>query len=229
MSNDREVAVSERASNLVGGICGLAAVALLIGGFPFTGATPEPGASADDVAEYLSRSSAQTWTGIYLEFFGLALLIIFIGRLWAILREAEGAGGWIATTALGAALAGLTVLVIGDATMMGAAFSAGRHGLDPAVVGGMYTVQWYSDLAYGAVNAVFFAAAALLVLRRGALPTWLGWFALVVAIALVITVPFGPGATMEPPHILGFLWIVSVSVVMIVRRAALPARSGSTA
>ncbi len=229
MSNDREVAVSERASNLVGGICGLAAVALLIGSFPFTGATPEPGASADDVAEYLGRSSAQTWTGIYLELFGLALFIIFIGRLWALLREAEGPGGWIATTALGAALAALTVLVIGDATMMGAAFSAGRHGLDPAAVGGMYTVQWYADLAFGAVNAVFFAAASVLVLRCRALPTWLGWLALVVAIALVVTVPFGPGATMEPPHILGFLWIVSVSVVMIVRRAALPVRSGSTA
>jgi hypothetical protein len=221
--------VSERASNLVGGICGVAAVALLIAGFPFTGATPDPGASADDVAEYLSRSGAQTWTGIYLEFFGLALLIIFVGRVWALLRAAEGDGGWIATTALGAALAALTVLVIGDATMMGAAFSAGRHGLDPAVVGGMYTVQWYADLAFGAVNAVFFAAASVLVLRRGALPTWLGWLALVVAIALVLTVPFGPGATMEPPHILGFLWIVSVSVVMIVRRTALPAPSGSTA
>jgi hypothetical protein len=167
MSNDHEVAVSERASNLVGGICGLAAVALLIGGLPFTGATPEPGASADDVAEYLSRSSAQTWTGIYLELFGLALFIIFIGRLWALLREAEGVGGWIATTALGAALAALTVLVMGDATMMGAAFSAGRHGLDPAVVGGMYTVQWYADLAFGAVNAVFFAAASARPAARG--------------------------------------------------------------
>ena len=146
-----------------------------------------------------------------------------LGRVWALLREAESPGGWIATTALGAALAALTVLVIGDATMMGAAFSAGRDGLDPAVVGGMYTVQWYADLAYGAVNAVFFAAASVLVLRRGALPTWLGWLAVVVAIALVVTLPFGPGTTMEPPHILGFLWIVSVSVVMLARRAALPA------
>ena len=44
-------------------------------------------------------------------------------------------------------------------------------------------MQWYADLAFGAVNAVFFAAASVLVLQRGALPTWLGWFALVVAIA----------------------------------------------
>ena len=51
------------------------------------------------MAEYLSRSSAPTWAGIYFELFGLALLIVFIGRLWAFLREAEGAGGWIATTA----------------------------------------------------------------------------------------------------------------------------------
>ena len=60
----------------------------------------------------------------------------------------------------------------------------------------MYTVQWYANLAFGAVNAVFFAAAAVLVLRRGALPRWLGWFALVNAVLLVGHVPFGPGATM---------------------------------
>jgi len=217
--------VTQRASNLVGGICWLAAVALLVGSFPFTGATPEPGASADKVAEYLDRSSALTWTGIDLELFGIALLIVFAGRMWAILREAEGAGGWIATTGFGAALAGLTVLLIGDATVMGAAFKAGRDGLDPAVVGAMYTVQWHADLVYGAVNAVFFAAAALLVLRHGALPRWLGWLALVVAAGLVATVPFGPGATMEPPHLLGFLWIVAAGIVMIARRDALPTRS----
>jgi hypothetical protein len=105
--------VTERVSNLVGGICGLAAVALLIGSFPFTGETPKPGASADKVAEYLDRSSAQTWTGIYLNLLGLALLFVFAGRIWAILREAEGAGGWIATTGFGAALAALTVLLAG--------------------------------------------------------------------------------------------------------------------
>jgi len=217
--------VTQRASNLVGGICGLAAVALLVGSFPFTGATPEPGASADKVAEYLDRSSVLTWTGIDLELFGIALLIVFAGRMWAILREAEGAGGWIATTGFGAALAGLTVLLIGDATVMGAAFQAGRDGLDPAVVGALYTVQWHSDLVYGAVNAVFFAAAALVVLRYGALPRWLGWLALVVAVGLVATVPFGPGTTMEPPHVLGFLWIVAAGIVMIARRDTLPIRS----
>jgi hypothetical protein len=40
-----------------------------------------------------------------------------------------------------------------------------------------------------------------------------------------VTVPFGPGATMEPPHLLGFLWFVCVSVLLIVRRDALPFRT----
>jgi hypothetical protein len=216
--------VGERASNLVGGICGLLAVVLLVGSFPFTGETPKPGASSDKVAEYLTRSNWQTYTGIYLELFGIVLLIILAVRLWSILHEAEGEKAWIATTGLGAALAALTVLLIGDATLMAAAFSAGRHGVDPGVAGAMYTAQWYSDLVYGAVNSLFFASTAALVLRRGGLPRWLGWFALVVAVALVATVPFGPQVTMEPPHILGFLWIISVSVVLIVRRGTLPTR-----
>jgi hypothetical protein len=92
----------------------------------------------------------------------------------------------------------------------------------------MYAVQWYADLVFGAVNAVFFAAAAVLVLRRRALPRWLGWFALVVAIGLVATVPFGPGATMEPPHLLSFVWIVAASVAMVVRRETLPTGHSSS-
>jgi hypothetical protein len=217
--------VSERASNLVGGICGVAAVLLLIGSFPFTGATPEPGASAADVADYVARSSGQTWTGIYLEVAGLVLYVVFVGRVWAVLRSADTGSAWISTTAFGAGLAAVTILFLGDATMMGAAFESGRDGVDAGVVGGMYAVQWYSDLVFGAINIVFFAGAAVLALRRDALPRWLGWLALVVAVALAVTIPFGVGTTMEPPHILGFLWVVAVGVLLIARRDTLAGAS----
>jgi hypothetical protein len=86
----------------------------------------------------------------------------------------------------------------------------------------MYAVQWYADLAYGAVNAVFFAATALLVLRRGALPTWLGWFAVVVAVNLGGAVrTWGDHGAAARARSCGSC----VSVLMIVRRDALRTRS----
>ena len=202
-------------------VLGLLAFALLIVGFGLAGATPKLGASSDAVTSYVTRSNAQTWTGVYLEVLGKVLFIVLAARLWAVLRHAEGDAAWLSTTALAAALTGVVVILAADFTSSSAAFYAGRRGLDPAIVGALYDVQQFADLFFGAVNVVFFATVAVLVLRRNALPTWLGWMAGVVAAALVVTVPFGPGDSMEVPHFLAFLWLVAVSVLMIARRNTL--------
>src|SRR5687768_16975487 len=43
------------------------------------------------------------------ELIGLLLFIPFLGYLWSVLREAEGPGGWLSATALGAGLVGITM------------------------------------------------------------------------------------------------------------------------
>ena len=101
-------AVSERASNLLGGICGLAAVALLIGGFPFTGATPSrvrpPTTSRSTSADrVLRRGQGSTSSSSDSRYSSSSSAVS--GRSFA---RPKAPGGWIATTALGAALAALT-------------------------------------------------------------------------------------------------------------------------
>ena len=73
--------MSERASNLIGGVSGLVSVLLFIVGFGVLGgATPKLGASTEAVTSYVMRSEGRTWTGAYLGLAGLLLYVVFVGR-----------------------------------------------------------------------------------------------------------------------------------------------------
>lgn len=170
--------MNDRTSNLVGGVSGLASVLLFVVGFGVLGgATPKLGASTRAVTSYVTRSGVETWTGAYLGLLGLLLYVVLAGRLWAILRRAEGDAAWLSATAFGAALVGVAVTLAADFGSGAAALYAGRHGVDPATVGVLYDVKHFAELLFGAIEAVFFAAVAVLVLTKGALPRFLGWVA----------------------------------------------------
>src|SRR5712691_2949736 len=212
--------MNDRTSNLVGGASGLASVVLGVVGFGVLGGTtPKLGASTEAVTKYVTRSNIQTCTGPYLGLFGLLFFAVFAGRLWAILRRAEGDVAWLSATALGAALVWLAVLLSTDFASGAVAFYAGRRGLDPATAGALYDLKHFGELLAGAIYAVFLAATAAVVLGRRVLPRWLGWTAVVIAVATVVTVPFGPGDLSETPHFLQLLWLLAVSVVLIARRS----------
>jgi hypothetical protein len=214
--------MSDRTSNLIGGISGLVSVLLFVVGLGvLAGTTPKLGASSDAVTTYVGRSNVETWTGAYLGLAGLLVYVVFASRLWAILRRAEGDSAWLSAMALGAALVGVAVTLSADFTSGAAAFYAGRRGLDPATVGVLYDLKHFAELVFGAINAVFFAAVAVLVLGRRALPRWLGWVAAVVVLGTLATIPFGPGDISELPHFLAVLWLVAVSVLLIARRSTL--------
>jgi hypothetical protein len=56
-----------------------------------------------------SSSGSDATIILVLELLGLLLFIPFLGYLWSVLREAEGPGGWLATTAFGAGLVDVTL------------------------------------------------------------------------------------------------------------------------
>jgi hypothetical protein len=214
--------MEDQTSNLVGGASGLISIVLSVVGFGVLGGTtPKLGASTDAVTSYVTRSNVETWTGAYLGLLGLLLFVVFAGRLWAILRRAEGDAAWLSAIALGAALIWVAVLLSADFASGAVAFYAGRRGLNPTTAGALYDLKHFGELLSGAIFAVFLAAAATVVLGRGGFPRWLGWTAAVIAIATVATVPFGPGDTSETPHFLALLWVLAVSLVLLARRKGL--------
>ena len=158
----------------------------------------------------------------------LTLALPFIGYLCSVLREADAEtragldsrGGWLASTALAAGIAGITLKLASGAPELAAhrAQLAGGTQLQRAVEGiadGATLLSLYP-------LAVFCAATAIIAFRTRALPRWLAVGAAVTAVALAVNGGFL--TTNAVPAMLVFiLWTLLASVVLLRRAWRRPA------
>jgi hypothetical protein len=151
----------------------------------------------------------------------LTLVLPFIAYLSSLLREAEGASGWLAITALAAGITGI-VLKLGSGVPELALHSA--H-----VTAGTQLHTAISAMADGATVlslyplAVFCAATAIVAFRTRALPRWLAAGAAVTAAALAVNGGF-LGTNSVPALLLFALWTLLASVHLLRRTRRQPAR-----
>jgi hypothetical protein len=153
------------------------------------------------------RAVAATWA--------LVLALPFLVYLWSLLRDAEGEGGWLSTMALVAGVSGILLKLASHAP----ALAIHREGLAKGT-------QLYKalDNTAGAATlmslyplAICCAAVAVIVLREGVLPRWLGMFATLTAVALAVNAAF-VYASFVPALLLFLLWTLVTSIVLL-RRA----------
>jgi hypothetical protein len=160
--------------------------------------------------------------GILVELFGFAFFLFFLGSLWACLRDAEGAGGWLSATAFGAGVAEFAVKLGSGAPLLA---TMANKGMDPEIARALIAINDASFLLTFLPLAVMLSATAVVAIRWGALPRWLGWMAAVTALGLLgglaagILDPYAQWAVV--PMLLYALWIVAASIVLI-RRAGEP-------
>ena len=141
----------------------------------------------------------------------IALFLPFLAYLCSLLREAEGEHGWLATAALAAGVAGITIKLVSVATEIaanhlpgGAVHNALQDIADAATVISMYPL------------ALLLAAVAIITLRTRVLSRWLGYGAAVTAAALAVNAGF-IRATIVPAFLLFTLWTLAASVVLFVK------------
>jgi hypothetical protein len=84
---------------VLGALCGILSPILSFGGFMLIGAAGfavQPGASRDDVAQIVAQPAPPlAFTGLTLDVLGSLAFVLFAGRLWGTLREAEGTPAWL--------------------------------------------------------------------------------------------------------------------------------------
>jgi hypothetical protein len=150
-------------------------------------------------------------------------LLVFLGGLFAALRRAEGPGGVLTVTAIGAGLLTAIVWPLGIVVASSGQGMA-RLGLDGATV---YTFDGVAQLALalsGFPRAVLLAATAAALLPTSTVPRWIGWTGLgLAALALISTATFVaesfyPLAALG--HLLFALWLVALCVAFLRRQAA---------
>jgi hypothetical protein len=214
--------MSTRTIARMGGAAGVLYVVLVfVGeGLSGTGDSPTPGARPADFAHWLAGNAPSTggYAGAFLELIGLLAFVVFLAALYDVLRRSERERTWLPAAAFGAGLVSVAIKVSAAPAML-AAFS--QHGsLDPQLAKVLIEMDDYAFLLTWAVDALLFAAVAASALRTGALPRWLAISAGVIAPLLLASVA---GGNQAPPFgfLLGFIWLVAASVVLMRPRYAL--------
>jgi hypothetical protein len=201
-------------------LTGVVAVALwIIGVFVLESASPGGDASPDEILAYFDDDAASIFTGAFLFSLGTAFFVWFLGSLRAEFLAAEGQPGRLTAVAF----AGGVGKAVFDMGVMGG-FVAGALAFDeaePLTPEAAQTLFFVDDAFFiGAefMAFVFMAAAGVLILTRRALPVWLGWLAVLIAVGLLIF-PIGWAFLLFGVP----LWVLLASVILFLRSSALPA------
>jgi hypothetical protein len=136
---------------------------------------------------------------------GTVLFIWFLGSLRSRYLASEGGDGRLAALAYGGGIAASVL-----AMLIPSADAVGALNKDDIDASGAAVLHHFSDAFFVATEytlPVFFFASAILALRFGALPKWLGWFSVLIGIVLLIG-PIGWAALIFATPI----WILVVSV-----------------
>ena len=223
--------MSERLWQQLGAASGIVSVMILFGRDLIP--SRDYGSEAEEIARTCAAASAPQTIDVViplLGIFGLLGLLFFFGSLWSALRRAEGDNGWLSAAAFGGGLASLIIL-LGSSAGTIAAHNNACAGIDPQLWQTLHDIGSASFFLSFFPLAVLLAASAVVAIRFGALPRWLGWMSAFVAVTLLIGGIAGIDYAREDaglPYLLFELWTVITSIVLI-RRAGKPLPTVSTA
>jgi hypothetical protein len=189
-------------------VAGILAVIAVILAFVIGGETPDGDDSLSKIVRFYRDNDSEQMIAASFLGWGSALLMVFAGGFWRLLRNAE-------TERYGSStlfVIGATMWAVGASIFAGLTFALGDFA-DDLTPSAMQTLNalnsdMFFTLALGTFG--FSMGAGVAVLKTAVLPKWLGWFAIVIG-ALAIT-PIGFFAIL----VMG-LWVVIASVVLLMR------------
>lgn len=200
-------------------------VLILVGNGLTESGAPQERTGAAALAYFERFGSGTPLLGIGLELLGFALMAVFLGRLHAALRAAEGPGGWWSGVAL---VGGVTTLAVKLATVSPALVGiAAWETLDAGQAQLLVQIGDAGFLLSAMTMGVFVIGVGASGLASGLLPRALAWSGIAFGLLAVLgslrptSLDGGPGVG---GFLLGLLWIGAVSLLLAVRdSAALPA------
>lgn len=205
-------------TEMLGALCGILGPLLSFAGFMLiaaAGFAVQPGASLDDVARVVAQPAPPlAFVGLSLDILGSLAFVVFAGRLWGTLREAEGTPAWLSTSAFGAALLAVAGSFV-DKTIFAAVFSQSGEGLEPSVAAALYAAASASFGLFSAFAGLFIGLAAVVVLQTGVLPRWLGWLGIAVFVFSVGGIAVAELGFLAFPLVL--FWMIAASLLLLRR------------
>ena len=197
-----------RSTDWVAPLTGVAFIVVAIVSGIIAGEPPGADSPVREIVDHYSDNKSSIQVGGFVAGAAAVLLVFFGAYLRSVLSAAEGPGGMLsALTLVGTAIVAVGLAI--DITI-GIALTEAVDDIEPAAVQALQAL-WDNDfvpLALGTL--VFLISTGLSIVRYGALPKWLGWVAL--ALAVLGFTPLGFVA-----FIGAALWILIVSVMLALR------------
>jgi hypothetical protein len=167
-----------------GAATGMLFVVLTVVGFIIVPSPPDLNAPAQDWASYYLSHHDAVRTSMLLFTIALFFFIWFLGTLTSILRIAAGSPR-LPSIAFAGGILGAACLMIGATAEIAAAYRP--QGVDPGITRTLNDVFVLVGVPAIPAFAAFFGATAIIILRSGALPAWLGWLLALAAVVQPLT------------------------------------------
>ena len=197
----------------------LSVIALVAGG-----QAPRPDDPDQEIVSYFVDNRSGLLFQAYL--FGLASIFFlwFVGSLRSHLRRAEGETGRLSAVAFGGGVATVATFFLGTSLSAALAFRVAQT--DPGVAVALFHVGSQAFTLSSFTAVVLVAAASVVIIRTGALPSWLGWLGGLLSLAFLVSgfavfVESGPlasgGAYGYIVFGVFFLWVLLASMLLVQR------------
>ena len=196
-------------------LTGVAFIVLAIVSFVVAGEPPDADEPVQEIVDHYVDDKDSIQIGALVAGVAVLLLIFFGAYLRKVLAAAEGPGGMLSAVAL----VGTSIMAVGVAIdlTISIALAEAADDIEPAAVQALQAL-WDHDFVPVALGAaVLLWSTGLSIVRHGALPKWIGWIAILLAVISVT--PAGFVAFLG-----GAVWILILSVAL-----ALQARSSAAA
>jgi hypothetical protein len=168
-----------------GAATGIVFVVLSVIGFAVVIPTPpDLNAPAQEWSSYFLGHHDAVRAGLVILAVAFFFYIWFLGTLASVLRIAAGTPRLPSIALIGGVLGGACLLV-GFSTEAVAAYRP--QGVDPGITRALADVFVLVGVAAIPAFTAFFAATAIVLLRSGAFPAWLGWLTAVAAVVQPLT------------------------------------------
>jgi hypothetical protein len=194
-------------------LSGLIFVAIIIGVFAIGGSTPDGDASAQKATTFYVKHHDKQAVLAFILATALPFIVFFASGLRNDLRRAGGTGQLANAAFGGGVLVAVGVGIL--ATVHLALASAGAHARTIGAIPALNVLDGNDFLPAIAGLLTLMFASGLAVVRHGALPKWLGWAAIVLAIVMLTPAAF-------PAMLLSLLWIAIASIMLTVARGRMP-------
>lgn len=206
----------------LGGIGGILFVVLFSRSYLTPPDAPVPTSRPEDVVGYFTdrQDGILLFNGLLL-IFAAFFFLWFVGMLHGVLRSAEGEGGGFSSVALAGGLVFITLALAGAAVeiVYPATLARFENFAPDAQLGFLSLVLsgWMYRFALVGMS-VLIAATSVVVLQTGVMPRWMALAGFVAALFALLRflIPLG--------GILGLLWVLAVSVLLLAGLAGFSSR-----